>query len=69
MSFKGEVIADNSGKWVSNACRFATWAEADYYIHDLMYRWMAVKEVRVVECGDEVNYVWDKTAGLKEFQA
>jgi len=56
MSFKGEVIADNSGKWCGNALRFATAEEAQVYIGDLMMRWTAVRDVRVVESDDPVNY-------------
>lgn len=58
MSFKPEVIADLSGKWVGNACRFATRQEADAYVHDLTMRWTAVTGWRSIETGDPVNYVW-----------
>jgi hypothetical protein len=54
-SFKPEVIADNSGVWSSNMLRFATRAEAERYVHDLMMRWMLVRETRVIECDDAVN--------------
>ena len=57
-SFKGEVIADDSGKWVSNGLRFATYAEADCYVVDLSIRWTLVRECRVVESDEPVNYVW-----------
>lgn len=57
MSFKGEVIADSSGEWVGNALRFATEHEAKAYIKDLSYRWTAVRETRVVESDEPVNYV------------
>jgi hypothetical protein len=56
MSWKPEVIADNSGKWAGNAVRFATKEEALADVHDLMMRWMLVRETRVVECDDPVNY-------------
>ena len=56
MSYKAEVIADSSGKWVSNALRFATLAEAESYGHELASRWMAVRQVRAVESADPVNY-------------
>jgi uncharacterized heparinase superfamily protein len=59
MSWKPEVIADRSGKWVGNACCFATEAEAKHYAADLAYRWTAVRDSRVVESADPVNYVWD----------
>jgi len=58
MSYRAEVIADRSGKWVGNGCRFATHPEAAAYVADLMYRWTSVLETRVVQCDDEVNYEW-----------
>jgi hypothetical protein len=56
MSFKPEVIADASGKWCGNALRFATRGEAEGNVQDLMMRWFAVTETRVVESDDPVNY-------------
>lgn len=55
MSWKGEVIADNSGKWVSNMLRFATKEQAQHYVTDLMMRWTSVRETRVVETDDPVT--------------
>lgn len=57
MSFKGEVIADSSGKWVGNSLRFATHDEAETYIRGLAYRWTAVRDWIVVESDDPVNSV------------
>jgi hypothetical protein len=56
MSFKPEVIADSSGKWCGNALCFATREEAETNVRDLMMRWFAVREIRVVESEDPVNY-------------
>jgi hypothetical protein len=56
MSFKTEVQTDATGKWYGNALRFATRAEAEAQVADLMMRWTAVRETRVVECDDPVNY-------------
>ena len=56
MSFKPEVIADTSNKWCGNALRFATREEAEGSVQDLMMRWFAVTETRVVESDDPVNY-------------
>jgi hypothetical protein len=56
MSFAPEVIADNSGKWSGNALRFATREEAEANVRDLAFRWFAVRETRVVESADPVNY-------------
>src|ERR1700682_904717 len=56
MSFKPEVIADSSGKWCGNALRFATREEAEANVRDLMMRWFALRETRVVESDDAANY-------------
>ena len=56
MSFAPEVIADSSGKWTGNALRFATEAEAKEWADDLSMRWILVRETRVVESTDPVNY-------------
>lgn len=58
MSWKPEVIADNSGKWFGNSLRFATEAEAKANVENLMMRWTSVRETRVVECDEPVNYAW-----------
>ena len=58
MSWKTEVIADRSGKWDGNALRFAHRNEAEAYANDLFRRWTAVREWRVVESTDPVNYAW-----------
>lgn len=49
MKFKVEVIADNSGKWNSNALRFDTKEAAEEYGRNLSWRWTAVREWRAVE--------------------
>jgi len=58
MSWKPEVIADASGKWCGNALRFATKEEAEGNVADLASRWFLVRETRVVESDDPVNYAW-----------
>lgn len=55
-SYKPEVIADSSGKWCGNQLRFATREEAHNNVVDLMARWTAVREVRVVESDDPVTH-------------
>jgi hypothetical protein len=60
MSWKPEVIADNSGKWCGNALRFATREEAESQVRDLSWRWTAVRDTRVVESADPVNYRYVK---------
>jgi hypothetical protein len=56
MSFKPEVIADTSGKWCGNALCFATREEAEANVSDLVMRWFAVRETRVLVSDDSVNY-------------
>jgi hypothetical protein len=63
-SWRPEVIADSSGKWIGNSLRFATEAEALANAHNLMMRWFAVQETRAAESDDAVNYAWDKERGL-----
>jgi hypothetical protein len=45
-----------AGKWYGNALRFATRAEAEAQVAALMMRWTAVRDTRVVESDDPVNY-------------
>lgn len=56
MSFKPEVIADSSGKWTGNGLAFETEKEAEIWVKDLSYRWLAVRETRVVPSDEPVNY-------------
>jgi hypothetical protein len=58
MSFAPEVIADSSGKFCGNSLRFATREEVEQNVRDLEFRWMAVRETRVVESSDPVNYTY-----------
>lgn len=64
MSWRPEVIADNSGQWTPNGLRFATREEAEANVQNLAARWYLVRETRVVECDDPVNYRWDFERGL-----
>jgi hypothetical protein len=66
MSWKPEVIADNSGKWCDNALRFATRDEAERNVSDLAWRWTSVRDTRVVECTDPVNYTYSRDGRLQE---
>lgn len=56
MSYKPEVIADDSGKFVGNGMAFATHAEALTWANDLSIRWTMVRAVRAVESDEPVNY-------------
>jgi hypothetical protein len=58
MSWKPEVIADNSGKWVGNLLRFETKEEAEANVTALMMKWTLVRDTRVVECDDPITHVW-----------
>lgn len=60
MSWKPEVIADNSGKWAGNSLRFERFEDAHLYVLGLASRWTLVREVRVVESDDPVNAWWPK---------
>jgi hypothetical protein len=53
--YKVEVIADDTGKWVSNSLTFDTVEDAELYADDLHFRWTAVREWRVREVTDEKN--------------
>lgn len=55
MSYKAEVIADNSGQWCSNQLRFATEDEARIYGTDLSRRWTLVRQLRVSTSDEPVN--------------
>lgn len=57
-SYKPEVIADSTGQWYGNALRFATREEALDNVRDLEMRWFSVRDTRVVESDDPVNYRW-----------
>ena len=67
MSWKPEVIADNSGEWAGNGLRFATRAEAMFNVQALRDRWFLVREIRVTECEDPVTARWEdgKTVHLR----
>jgi predicted protein tyrosine phosphatase len=58
MSYKPEVQTDATGQWYGNALRFATEAEAQANVLDLSMRWFAVRETRVVQSDDPVNYAY-----------
>ena len=58
MSWKPEVIADNSGKWCGNGLAFATKDEAERWARDLSMRWTLVRDYRAVESDEEVNQTY-----------
>jgi hypothetical protein len=69
MAWKPEVIADDTGNWYGNGLRFATKEEAEANVFDLMMRWTEVRDTRVVECNDRVNYRWVPGKGLANIDA
>lgn len=56
-SFKPEVLVD--GQWSTNALRFATKAEAEASVKELMSRWWVPTDGRASESNDPVNYRFD----------
>lgn len=63
MSYRPEVVADDSGKWAGNQLRFRTREEAELYAVDLSMRWILVREWRVVESEDPATYEIIKDEG------
>jgi hypothetical protein len=55
MSWKIEVVADDSGKWEGDNRRFATEQEALTRAHDLEWQCAAIREKRIVWTTDPVN--------------
>ena len=64
MSYKPEVFVE--GKWSSNSLRFATEAEADASVRELMSRWWVPSDGRATECSDPVNYRFNFEKGKNE---
>ena len=58
MSWKVEVMVDDSGEWEGDPLRFGTAQEALAYARDLEFRWSAVRDKRVVKSEDPVNNRW-----------
>jgi hypothetical protein len=58
MSWKIEVVVDDSGEWEGDPLRFETHREALAYARDLEFRWSAVRDKRVVKSEDPVNHSW-----------
>lgn len=56
-SWKPEVLVD--GQWSTNALRYATKAEAEASVRELMSRWWVPTDGRASESSDPVNYKFD----------
>ena len=67
-SFAAEVIADRGGKFCGNGLRFATAEEAASYANNLMMRWTAVREIRVVPTQDPPTHRYIKGHGARKIQ-
>jgi hypothetical protein len=52
MSWKVEVVTDDSGEWESDCLRFASDQEALAYARRLEFRCSAVRDKRIVKCED-----------------
>lgn len=64
MSFAPQVRTDDTATFTGNAMRFATQAEAERSASDLAARWFLVREWRVVESKDPVNYTYGPAGEL-----
>jgi hypothetical protein len=53
MSWKIEVVVDDSGEWEGDPLRFETQREALAYARDLEFRWSAVR--RVTRCASRLS--------------
>jgi hypothetical protein len=60
MSWKIQVLVDDSGEWEGDPLRFESEREALAYARDLEFRWSAVRDKRVVKSEDPVNYSWPR---------
>jgi hypothetical protein len=60
MSWKIEVVVDDSGEWEGDPLRFESEREALAYARDLEFRWSAVRDKRVVKSEDPVNDSWPR---------
>lgn len=55
MSWKIEVVMDDSGEWEGDGRRFATEEDALTRAHELEWRCAAVRDKRIVWSADPVN--------------
>ena len=59
MSWKPEVVADNTGNWCSNGLTFEHKEEAEAYVHALSWNWTAVRKTRVINADVAATHRWD----------
>jgi hypothetical protein len=62
MTWKVEVVVDDSGEWVGDPLRFQTEQEALAYARDLEFRCSAVRDKRMVKSEDPVNRIFPRQA-------
>ena len=55
MSWKVEVIVDDTGEWEGDPLCFETEQEALAYARNLEFRWSAVREKRIVKSEGTAN--------------
>lgn len=58
MSWKPEFQTDRTGTWYANGVAFATKEEAEGNAVEKALAWTLVRDFRVVESDDPVNYRW-----------
>ena len=58
MSWKVEVITEDSGEWESDPARFDTELEALAYARDLELRCATIRDKRVTKSDDPVSSRW-----------
>jgi hypothetical protein len=62
MSWKVEVVMDDSGEWEGDSLRFATEQEALAYARELEFCCSAIRDKRIVKSADSVNHRWSAHA-------
>ncbi len=62
MSWKVEVVVDDSGEWEGDSLRFATEQEALAYARELEFCCSAIRDKRIVKSADPVNHCWSAHA-------
>ena len=58
VSYKVEVVVDDTGKYYGNNARFATQKEAEAYARALYLRWTLVQTWRVLPSDEPVTFVF-----------
>jgi hypothetical protein len=58
MSWKVEVVMDDTGEWEGDTLRFVSEQEALAYARDLEFRCSAVRDKRIVRSEDTANHRW-----------